>query len=69
MPDTEDYVSEDGSAFYGDAEGNIYIASILPPPFQPPPSAPGFNPGVVNTSSQFRLDVVNFIDDELLWRR
>jgi hypothetical protein len=67
MVDTVDYTTEDGSAFYGDAAGDIYIAAILPPPFQPPPT-PAFNPGVVNVSSQFRRDVVNFIDDEILWR-
>jgi hypothetical protein len=68
MPDTVDYTTEDGSAFYGDAAGDIYIAAILPPPFQPPATGPGFNPGVVNVSSQFRRDTVNFIDDEILWR-
>jgi hypothetical protein len=67
MPDTIDYVAEDGSAFYGDAAGDIYIAGFLPPPFQPP-SLPAFNPGVINVSSQFRRDVVDFIDDEILWR-
>jgi hypothetical protein len=65
---TVDYVVEDGSVFYGDAAGNIYIAAILPPPFQAPDLGPGFHPGVVNVSSQFRRDVVNFIDDEILWR-
>jgi hypothetical protein len=65
MPDTVDYVAEDQSAFYGDAAGNIYIASILPPPSG---GLPAFNPGVVTTFSQLRADVVNFIDDEILWR-
>jgi hypothetical protein len=64
MPDTVNYITEDRSAFYGDAAGNIYIASIL----QPAGIVPVFNPGVVNVSSQYRLDVVNFIDDEILWR-
>jgi hypothetical protein len=68
MPDTVDYVTEDRSAFYGDAAGNIYIASILQPPFQPPDIGPGFHPGKVTTFKQLRADVVNFIDDEILWR-